>query len=466
MNKKKVFVLLPDGVGLRNFAYSNFYKIGKENYDIVFWNNTPFNLSELNYPEIKFEKPVVLHPFTDVIKNGVIQASLTKNSKVENDGVYETYRFKSKTTGVKNKIKNAVVSFLNSNYSTQKGILALRKQINKRERSTSFYKKCRAILEVEKPDFIFCTNQRQSIAIAPLLAAKDLKIPTATFIFSWDNLPKGTLVVQTDYYFVWSQHMKNELLHYHQEIQEDQIKNTGTPQFESHFDTTIFLDKEIFFKNYGLDTNKKYICYSGDDITTCPDDEQYLNDVAKAVEELNKKGHNLGIIFRRSPVDFSTRYDIVLNAFKDIIVPVNPEWKKIGEGWNTVLPLPLDNTVLVNTIRHSELVINLGSSMVFDFAIFNKPCLYINYDVENKKDKNWSVEKIYQFVHFRSMPSKEAVDWISDSKSIANLIEKNLSKKQNIEAAKWLEKITCQPANLASERIWNEIKEIIDGQFN
>ena len=39
--KKKVFVLLPDGVGLRNFVYSNFYEIGKQEYDIVFWNNTP-----------------------------------------------------------------------------------------------------------------------------------------------------------------------------------------------------------------------------------------------------------------------------------------------------------------------------------------------------------------------------------------------------------------------------------------
>ena len=125
------------------------------------------------------------------------------------------------------------------------------------------------------------------------------------------------------------------------------------------------------------------------------------------------------------------------------------------------MPLPEDNTLLVNTIRHSELVINLGSSMVFYFAIFNKPCLYINYDVANKKEKDWSVNKIYQFVHFRSMPSKEAVSWISDSQSIANLIEMNLSKSQNSEAVKWLEKITCQPTQMASERIWESIKTII-----
>jgi hypothetical protein len=35
-------------------------------------------------------------------------------------------------------------------------------------------------------------------------AAQELGIPTATFIFSWDNLPKATLVLEPDYYFVWS----------------------------------------------------------------------------------------------------------------------------------------------------------------------------------------------------------------------------------------------------------------------
>ena len=48
MHNKKVFILLPDGIGLRNFAFTNFYKIGIESgFDITFWNNTPFNLTEL-----------------------------------------------------------------------------------------------------------------------------------------------------------------------------------------------------------------------------------------------------------------------------------------------------------------------------------------------------------------------------------------------------------------------------------
>ena len=55
---KKVFIFLPDGVGLRNFAFTQFKDIGAEKgYEIVYWNNTVFSLKEeLGYEEVKIEK--------------------------------------------------------------------------------------------------------------------------------------------------------------------------------------------------------------------------------------------------------------------------------------------------------------------------------------------------------------------------------------------------------------------------
>ena len=160
--------------------------------------------------------------------------------------------------------------------------------------------------------------------------------------------------------------MKDELKYYYPYINDEQIFVTGTTQFEPHFEKELLISKEQFFKDNNLDINKKYICFSGDDITTSPYDEVYLEDTAKAVEELNKKGQNLGIIFRRCPVDFSNRYDAVLNKYAHIIHVINPKWKKIGEIWNSILPTREDYILQVNTIYHSEFVVNLGSSMVFD----------------------------------------------------------------------------------------------------
>ena len=295
------------------------------------------------------------------------------------------------------------------------------------------------------------------------MAAHDLGISTATFIFSWDNLPKATMVVETDYYFVWSNFMKKELLFYYPNIIENQIFITGTPQFEPHFDSSLLMKKESFFNKYNLDLNKKYICFSGDDITTSPYDETYLEDIAKAITLLNKKDFDLGVIFRRCPVDFSNRYDIVLKKYAEIIVPIDPLWKQNGETWNTVMPTTEDLSLQINIIANSEFVINIASSMVFDFVAFNKACMYINYNEKNKSLKDWNSKKVYNFVHFRSMPSKEAVIWLTNKDEIPSKIEKTLhnSKTTIKKAEEWFKIINIENPEQASENIWNSILKIL-----
>lgn len=462
MSNKKIFILLPDGIGLRNFAFSNFYKIGLEkNFKIKYWNNTPFDLTTLGFDEIKINgaRP---NPFTDSYKSARKHIELNLSIKAENDAVYDTYRFPFTYKKIKPALKNLLTQFLIRIHSSPKGLERVRKKIKRLESNTNYYHDCLETLRIEKPDFVFCTNQRPVLAIAPLLAAKELNIPTATFIFSWDNLPKATMVVETDFYFVWSEHMKKELLHYYPYINGNDVFITGTPQFENHFDSTQLVSKEQFYKKYQLDLNKKYICYSGDDITTCPDDPQYLADVAAAVRELNEEGNQIGIIFRRCPVDFSQRYDLVLQKNKDIITPITPLWEKIGDGWNTILPKKEDFELQMSTIKHTEMVVNLGSSMVFDYVAHNKPCAFINYDVSNKVDKNWSVSKIYKYVHFRSMPNQNAVFWLNSSSEIKQNIKKGMGQQLQIieNAQKWFEIIAGANPNKASEKIWEQINTL------
>lgn len=463
MKPKKIFILLPDGVGLRNFAFSNFYETGKEkDFEITYWNKTFFDLEDLNYPELKIASGKN-HFLTDILKNARKHIELNLNIKKSASEVYNTYRFPFVYSTFKNALRSILSKFLIFFFSSETGLKIIRSFIKKIESNTSYFEACVNQLRQEKPDFIFCTNQRPVLGIAPILAAQSLNIPTATFIFSWDNLPKATMVIETDYYFVWSTHMKNELLYYYPYIKKEQIVVAGTPQFEMHYNSTVIQSKESFFETYNLDVNKKYICYSGDDITTSPNDPIYLEDVAKAVRQLNEEGKNVGIVFRRCPVDVSSRFDVVLKTYSDVITPTQPKWEKAGNSWNTILPTKEDMSLLANTIYHTEFVINLGSSMVFDYVIFKKPCIYINYDVNDCVNKEWTVKKIYNYIHFQSMPSKEAVLWCYNNKDLKQLFEKILNNELSnvIEANKWFEKITEQPAHLASERIWNEINSII-----
>ncbi|NUY80899.1 UDP-glycosyltransferase [Flavobacterium sp. MAH-1] len=463
MSNRSIFILLPDGVGLRNFAYSKFPEIAKaEGFDLTFWNNTPFDLTSLGLTEIKVENARP-RPLTDILRRARSIIDLNRNIARSNDSVYEAYRQKLSSDGLKNKLKSFAVKQLSKRHDSEKGLETLRRKIKDSERKSAYYASCVETLKREKPAAVFCTNQRPLTAIAPILAAQDLGIPTIAFVFSWDNVPKATMVIEADFYFVWSDHMKQELLFYYPYIPAENIIVTGTPQFESHFDKSLLQTREAFFAEHRLDLSKKYICYSGDDITTSPNDPQYLADVAKAVRQLNEKGHNLGILFRRCPVDFSDRFDDVLQSNKDLIVPVAPEWKKLGSVWNTVLPMREDVALQANTIAHTEMVVNLGSSMVFDYVSHEKPCAFVNYDPTNNKRAGWSVKKIYNYVHFRSMPDKKAVVWLNSPEEIASKLESALTDKtQNVaHAHDWFGKINQHPPTEASRRIFNSLKTVI-----
>ena len=461
-SKAKIFILLTDGVSLRNFAYTSFYGLATKNFDVVFWNTTLFDLNSLNISNIQINNPR-LHWYTDILKSACKKIELKLFSIRDNDSIYFQYDFPLAYKSIKGAFKNGLIFLYSKLYGSEKGLLKIRSKIIRNEQKTNYYKECLKVLKSEKPDFVFCTSQRSGIAIAPLAAASDLDIPTASFIFSWDNIPKATTVVTTNFYFVWSDLMKNQLLHYQRYIRPEQIKITGTPQFENHYITSLQESKEVFFKKHGLDLNKKYICFSGDDITTSPKDELYLRDVAEAIRKLNKEGQNLGVIFRRCPVDFSDRYDLVINDYKDIIVPIAPLWEKIDKSWNTIMPTFNDLKLQTNIISHTEFVVNLGSSMVFDYVSYDKPCAFINYNYLSPLKKLTKGVYVYDYVHFRSMPSSMSVVWLSNPDEISENIKLMLNgvPKTIDLAKKWFKVINKQPPMQASERILSAIKASI-----
>jgi hypothetical protein len=462
--QKKVFILLPDGVGLRNFALTQFNAIGKEKgFEIVYWNNTPFKIKEeLGYDEVLLENKQ-LNPLTTIYTRARKRTELNVFDKKFNETVYNTYNFPQSYKGIKNIIKSLNVDFLVATKSSEKGVIAIREKIKKLERSTAKYEYCKKQLLEHKPDIIFCTNPRPSQAIAPILAAQDLGIPTASFIFSWDNLPKATTLIEPDFYFVWSDYMKKELLQYCPYVKPEQVLVTGTPQFESHFDSSLLQTKEDFFKTHNLDIAKKYICFSGDDIVTSPLDQFYLEDLAISVRELNEQGSNLGIIYRKCPVDFTTRYDTVLKQYADVIVSIAPLWRPVGTSWNEIMPTKEDFALQANICEHTEFVGNIASSMVFDFVAHNKSCLFFDYEQPQLKKGIRDIGQNYKYIHFRSMPSKDAALFVYDKRDLTGIIKSILvGELSNVPVGKkWFDVVVGTTPTKASENIWNKIASIL-----
>jgi len=454
MKNKKTLFLIPDGVGIRNFLYSDILKHLKQEAQFVFWSSLPkeafrevgqFFEIEIEHQKIKL-LPENLQ--TRLYRETATFARLNYNSqKIRNKTILGNWKKQNKNFKLR-QLYN-IAEFIGKWASKKYNRILVLEQKSRKNWSQTIIKNYKNELKQINPTSIFITHQRVASLMPICIAAKELNIPIVSAIYSWDNLPKARLNVLADKYLVWSDYMKDEMRLYYPEINSDDVIVTGSPQFEFYYQSERLISREVFAKKYGLDASKKWICYSGDDTLTSPYDQDYLKDLAESI----KNDKNIQILFRRCPADFSNRYDEVLKKYKDLIIAVNPEWHTTKTGWNTFFPKVSDVNLLVNVAYHCNVVINVGSTMAHDFAVFDKPCLYINYD--QPQSHNWSVKLVYQFQHFRSMKGLDAVGWINNKEEIKDKVLLALHHPEQVgkDRKKWLEKIILHPLEESSKRI-------------
>jgi hypothetical protein len=446
---------VPDGTGIKNYLYSSVFK------DIdatlhLYHNFDTDTLIELQQ-HISLDSEIEIPAYKEGVKEKFLREliHLSRIRFYANKAANPTILtfFKSKQQSFKLKLFYTAVKLAAKTVTRYTSILRLEKQYQASLRKNPFYHLVATQLATLKPDVVFCTHQRALKAPAVFAAARDLGVKTTTVIYSWDNIPKARLALQADSYLVWSNYMKNELQFFYPEIASKSIKITGTPQFEFYSNEKNMLPKAEFYAAYGLSETKKTLCFSGDDVLTSPHDPQYLHDVASAIVEAGM-ADSIQIAFRRCPVDVSGRYDWVLEAFPKVIVDMPPLWNFNSNIWSAVYPTYDDISLLVSLAYYADGVMNVGSTMAFDFGMFGKPCIFINYDAV--KDSTWSVDTIYKYQHFKSMPSMDAVYWLTDKNQIITVLTKAFETPET-SIDNWFS-VVVEDANKASHQL---IKELI-----
>lgn len=450
----KVCLLIPDGIGIRNYLYSNIIPLLNDRaVQIAVWHSLDkavMKETERINPKMNFEEYQFRFykedPFPRFLRDCVGYARLMVNSKIEdNPTILDNWLPKKNFKG---KVSNFLAKKLGGTFDNLDKITKVDTIIQHQNRKSSAYKQYKEDLKKIKPDVILCTHQREPNAGIAMLAATDLGIKTVTAIFSWDNLPKGRLPMRAQNYLVWSNYMRSELLKYFPDIKEESIQITGTPQFDFYSNKNLIQSREEFAAEYGLDPSKRWVCFSGDDSLTSPHDPIYLKDIGEALD----RAKDLEILFRPVPVEGFERYQSVLDKYPFIKTLV-PKWKK-GELWNKFFPYPEDIAVLVNLAYHADTVINVGSTMALDFSQFNKPGLYVNYEVD--KSHPWSIERVYKFQHFKTFKDLDAVGWINSKDEILPMVRKAINTPDDLakDRLKWKERIVFQDLeSSAAQRI-------------
>ncbi len=445
----KVVLVIPDGVGIRSFLYTRFLDILAERAEAVAWHVLPEHVLA-----IQEGRPARFEALPYVRER--LAARMLRQAKIysqlywhyEEDAADVMLRFRRPSGGPLSRAVGHAARLIGRSLPNPAGAAWLDRCHAAVVSENGGLSPFEIFLKRERPDVVFCTHQRASRAVPALLAARRLGIPTATFIYSWDNLPKGRMAVHADHFLVWSEGMKAELLGYYPEMDPGRVHVVGTPQFEPHLDPSLI--REDFLARLGLDPSRPVVCFSGDDQATSPHDPAYLADLARFFSGQ--------ILFRRAPTDVSGRYSEVLAEFPEIAV-CEPAWKA-GEGdWTQVAPMPEDLEILANVAAHCDAVVNLGSTMALDFAIHGKPAVFVAYDPAGTAP--W-VEDVYRLPHLRCVHELQPVHWAHSPGELGEAVRHALDHPEEKAAAReaWLRRTVAMPLDRASERCVQALTEI------
>lgn len=463
--RRHYLIVIPNGVAIRNFFCTRFLDLLLESGSVTVWHS--LEAEDIDPFRHRWDARVswkALPPFRDgllerILRKAKVRAQLYWQERADPTAPRRKRPLPSRWRA--RAVETLAIAIARSCASSRR-LIHLDRLHQRVAAGARHMGEFEAALRRWRPDVVFCAHQTSIQAVPAILAARRLGIPTATFIYSWDNLPKGRMPINPSDFLVWSEFMKRELLSYYPEVSPDRVHVTGTPQFETYRDVSLVQPRGEFLRRLGLDPRRRVVCFSGDDVLTSPHDPLYLADLAEAMRAIDA-AQRPQIVFRRSPVDQSGRYAAVLTRYPEIALS-DPCWTLRAAGdWSQVVPKWEDVALLVNIVHHSDVVVNVGSTMAMDFAAYDKPAVYIAYDPKGI-DRTWTIQDIYRKVHFKTVHALQPVYWARSSRELGNVVFHALEHpKEKSEARRtWLSLHVHQPMDGASERFASFLQTLSD----
>jgi hypothetical protein len=274
-----------------------------------------------------------------------------------------------------------------------------------------------------KPSLVFNGSHVHSrIATQAVQAAQWLGIPTATFIFSWDNLTsQGRIMLPYDHYLVWNEAIRQQFLEMYDWIRPDQVFVTGTPQFDLHFRPEFYWSRQEFCARVGADPSRPIVLYSTGMANHMPGEPEIVEGIADMLKALSVQ-EKPQLLVRVYPKDLTGRFEELKRRRPDILFPAVP-WEV---AWLT--PRYDDSYLLTNTLRHAAVGINVASTVSLELCMFDKPVINVGYNPPSVGRDELDYARYYEFDHYRPIVQSGAVRVAWSQAEMADLISHALAE--------------------------------------
>jgi CDP-glycerol:poly(glycerophosphate) glycerophosphotransferase len=281
-----------------------------------------------------------------------------------------------------------------------------------------------ALLRRERPDVAVFSRLFFTDEIPLMRAAARGGVPTVGIVASWDNLTtKGPLLPRLDRLVVWNDLMREEAVRYHG-YRAEQITVTGAPHHDAVFSGREQLPtREAFFARLGLDPAKRLITYAGEDPIIAPDAPQYVELLHAFLRQGRLRG-GCQLLVRPHPQDDPRRFD-AFRGRANVVVdlpgrPSHGHWMDMSRQ---------DLVHLYATMRWSDVIVNVTSTIVLDAAFFDTPTVCIGFSYTAAPTFYQSPLRFFEMDHFRYVMRAGATTLVTRETELLDAVNGSLEDR-------------------------------------
>ena len=284
-----------------------------------------------------------------------------------------------------------------------------------------------------RPNLVFnCSHIHGPAGELPAKIAHRMGIPTAGFIFSWDNLTsRSRIFVPYDYYLVWHESMKRQLITLYDRIAPSNVIVTGTPQFDFHFKQEFLLSREDLCARIGLDPARPFILYTTGIDRHFPEEHRHVQAVVDILRDLPLTPKPQLVVRTYVKGTGAEMKEMAAHPPQDVFFPA-VQWE---EKWFT--PMESDLSIYSSLIHHAAMSINAASTVTLEFLMLDKPVMNIGFDPPGSWPPNYlRWERHMRFDHFRPVAESGAVMVACSLEDMRSMLERGLRNPGEQSAAR------------------------------
>lgn len=289
-------------------------------------------------------------------------------------------------------------------FATPGGVRALARLERAASRALCADDRYRRLYQALRPTLVFnASHVHSSNAIHAVQAAQWLGVPTAAFVFSWDNLTsQGRCIPEYDHYLVWNAAIRRQLLAIYPHVPPANVRATGTPQFDLHFRPEGYWSRRAFCRRVGADPARPIVLYSTGMAHHMPGEPQVVAQIADMLAGMPELGPPQ-LLVRVYPKDRTGRFDALRAARPDILFPA-ARWVDAF-----LTPTEDDTRLLTNTLRHAAVGVNVASTVSLELGMFDRPVVNVAYDPPGHGPVRVPYARYYEFDHYAPLVAEGAV---------------------------------------------------------